>query len=47
MCAGVFPGCMYIMYMPSTFQDQKRALELLELKLQMAVRHRVGAGKQT
>jgi hypothetical protein len=35
------------MHMPDAHRVQKRALDPLELKLQMVVSHNVGAGNQT
>lgn len=37
MCMGVLSTCMCIMYMPSASRGQKKALNSLELELQMAV----------
>ena len=37
MCMGVLPACMYVK------EDPKRALDALELELQMVVSHNVDA----
>lgn len=44
---GVLPMCVYMNQKCSAHTDQKRALEPLELELEMVVSHYVGAGNQT
>lgn len=36
--------CVCVMYLPSAYGDQKRALNTLELELQIVMNHQTGAG---
>lgn len=47
LCEWVFVHvCINIMCVPDTCRDQERALDILELKLQIVMSHHVGAGNE-